>query len=174
VNTRIPTLHELLTPGRHRAHSVITDALAGRWPPTDDDSAELSTAGVGIGDSATSASTVTEVRPDIASDDLAATGQIAAALLSAGVACAACGLAVVLSESIEAIGELLTLSTAVGPLSGKAVTAVVIYVLVWGTLHVAWRRRPMELDSVFRWTCALVLVGLITTFPPIYGLFAGH
>jgi hypothetical protein len=175
VNTRIPTLHELLTPGRHRAHSVIADALAGRWPPTDVAPSEFSTAGAGAraGGTATSPSTVTELRLD-AVEDRAATGGIAAALLSAGVACAAFGLAVVLSESIEALGEVLTLSDAVGPLSGKAVAAVVIYIVVWAALHLAWRRQAIELDGVFRWTCALVLVGLFTTFPPIYGLFAGH
>jgi hypothetical protein len=95
-------------------------------------------------------------------------------LVAAGVACAAFGLAVVLSEFIEMISAALTLSSAVGPLSGKAVAAVVIYIIVWSALHLAWRHKQVELVRVFRWTGALVLVGLLATFPPIYGLIAGH
>jgi hypothetical protein len=125
-------------------------------------------------DTATSPPTATAVRADGASADPAATGQIAAALVAAGIACAAFGLAVVLSESIETISKILTLSSAVGPLSGKAVAAVVVYSIVWSALHLAWRRKQVELVRVFRWTCALVLVGLLATFPPIYGLIAGH
>jgi hypothetical protein len=70
--------------------------------------------------------------------------------VAAGVACAAFGLAVVLSEFIEMISEALTLSSAVGPLSGKAVAAVVIYIIVWSALHLAWRHKQVELVRVFR------------------------
>jgi hypothetical protein len=101
-------------------------------------------------------------------------GGAAATLVAAGVGCAAFGVAVVLSESVEAVKQAFTLSTAVGPLSGKAVVAVVVYVLAWLALHVAWRRRPVAFDTVFRCTTALVAVGVVATFPPVYGLIAGH
>lgn len=101
-------------------------------------------------------------------------GGAAAALLAAGVGCAAFGVAVVLSESVEAIKAAFTLWTSVGPLSGKAVVAVLIYVLVWPALHVAWRRKEVELRNVSRYCIALLVIGLLGTFPPIYGLIAGH
>jgi hypothetical protein len=118
------------------------------------------------GDTATSTPTETAVRADGASLDQAGTGQIAAAPVAAGVACAAFGLAVVLSEFIEMISAALTLSSAVGPLSGKAVAAVVIYIIVWSACHLAWRHKQVELVRVFRWPGALALVGLLATFPP--------
>jgi hypothetical protein len=133
-----------------------------------------STARTSTSDTATSPPTAIAVRADGASADPAATGQIAAALVAAGVACAAFGLAVLLSESIEPISKALTLSNPVGPLSGKAVAAVAVYIIVWSALHLAWRRKQVEIVRALRWTCALVLVGLLATFPPIYGLIAGH
>jgi uncharacterized membrane protein YidH (DUF202 family) len=101
-------------------------------------------------------------------------GSTAATLLAAGVGCAAFGIAVVASESIEAVKNLFTLSTAVGPLSGKAVAAMVIYVIAWIVLHLACRRRTMSFAAVLRVTAVLIGVGLLGTFPPFYGLIAGH
>jgi hypothetical protein len=66
-------------------------------------------------------------------------GRVAATIIAAGVGCAAFGIAVVLAESVGTVKQLLTLSTAVGPLSGKAVVAVVIYPVVWLVLHAALR-----------------------------------
>jgi hypothetical protein len=117
---------------------------------------------------------VTPARTGGASEDPTGTGQTAAALVAAGVACAVFGLAVVLAESSESVSQALTLSTAVGALSGKAVAAVVAYVVVWPALHLAWRDRPIEFHRVVRWTGALVVVGLLATFPPVFGLVAGH
>jgi hypothetical protein len=101
-------------------------------------------------------------------------GRVAATIIAAGVGCAAFGIAVVLAESISAVKQLLTLSTAVGPLSGKAVVAVVIYPVVWLVLHVALRNSQPNITTVTRWTIVLLTIGLLGTFPPFYGLIAGH
>jgi hypothetical protein len=98
----------------------------------------------------------------------------AAALVAAGVACAAFGLMVLLAETSEPVSQALTLSSAVGPLSGKAVVAVAVYAVAWPALHLAWRGRTVGFTRVFRWTAGLVLVGLLATFPPVFGLVAGH
>jgi hypothetical protein len=101
-------------------------------------------------------------------------GRIAATIIAAGVGCAAFGIAVVLAESISVVKQLLTLSTAVGPLSGKAVAAVVIYPVVWLVLHTALRNAQPKITTVTRWTIVLLTIGLLGTFPPFYGLIAGH
>lgn len=101
-------------------------------------------------------------------------GRVAATIIAAGVGCAAFGIAVVLAESISAVKQLLTLSTAVGPLSGKAVAALVIYPIFWLILHAALRNSRTKITTISGWTIVLVAVGLIGTFPPFYGLIAGH
>jgi hypothetical protein len=95
-------------------------------------------------------------------------------MIAAGVGCAAFGIAVVLAESVSVVKQLLTLSTAVGPLSGKAVAAVVIYPIVWLVLHAALRNSQTKITTVIRWTTVLLAIGLLGTFPPFYGLIAGH
>jgi hypothetical protein len=101
-------------------------------------------------------------------------GRVAATMIAAGVGCAAFGIAVVLAESVSVVKQLLTLSTAVGPLSGKAVAAVVIYPIVWLVLHAALRNSQTKITTVIRWTTVLLAIGLLGTFPPFYGLIAGH
>jgi len=101
-------------------------------------------------------------------------GRVAATIIAAGVGCAAFGVAVVLAESISVVKQWLTLSSAVGPLSGKAVAAVVIYPVVWLVLHVALRNAQPKTTTVTGWTAVLLTIGLLGTFPPVYGLIAGH
>jgi hypothetical protein len=101
-------------------------------------------------------------------------GRAAAAVIAAGVGCAAFGVAVVVAESVTAVKKMLTLSAAAGPLSGKAVVAVVIYAIFWLLLHLALRRTQTKITTVGRLTIVLLVIGLLGTFPPFYGLIAGH
>jgi hypothetical protein len=112
--------------------------------------------------------------PGVAEFSQTVDGRIAATMIAAGVGCAAFGIAVVLAESVSVIKQLLTLSAAVGPLSGKAVVAVVIYPIVWSVLHAALRNSQTKITTVTRWTIVLLAIGLLGTFPPFYGLIAGH
>ncbi|TWF81766.1 hypothetical protein FHX44_117711 [Pseudonocardia hierapolitana] len=111
-------------------------------------------------------------RPEPPPDRLG--GSTAATLLASGIGCAAFGIAVVAAESLQPVKQLFTLSTAVGPLSGKAVVAVVIYLLAWAALFLACRRRTMPFAAVLRVTAVLIGIGVVGTFPPFYGLVAGH
>jgi hypothetical protein len=112
--------------------------------------------------------------PDVAESSQKVDGRIAATMIAAGVGCAAFGISVVLAESVSVVKQLLTLSAAVGPLSGKAVVAVVIYPIVWLVLHAALRNSQTKITTVTRWTIVLLAIGLLGTFPPFYGLIAGH
>jgi hypothetical protein len=110
-----------------------------------------------------------------AEPDRAPNGSLAAALVSAGLACAVFGLLVMVSERFEALGEgALVMSEGVGALSGKAVVATVVYLAVWVVLHRRVGRRTVDLAGWLRATGILVAVGLLATFPPVFQLFASH
>jgi hypothetical protein len=71
-------------------------------------------------------------------------GPIAAAVISGGVGAAALGLVTTLAEVSEGVRGWLQWSDAVGPLSGKVIVAVVVWLVAWVVLHVALRSRPYE------------------------------
>jgi hypothetical protein len=98
-------------------------------------------------------------------------GIAAAALLASGIGCAALGVFIVLVELSPAIKSALTFNKGVGPLGGKTILAVAVWLVSWVALHVAWRRRELSFGKVWAATLALVGVGLIGTFPPFFQLF---
>jgi hypothetical protein len=99
-------------------------------------------------------------------------GGIAAALLAAGIGCAAFGVLVVLAEASAPVKDLLTVSEGAGPLSGKGLGATVLWAVAWAVLHPLLRHRELPWRPVARATTALVAVGLVATFPPVFQLFA--
>jgi hypothetical protein len=99
-------------------------------------------------------------------------GAISAAILAAGIGATALGVVTVLAEASTTVKNWLAWSTAVGPLSGKTIVAVLVWLLSWAVLHAMLRTRPTETGRAL--TIALVLIGLgvVGTFPPFYQLFA--
>jgi hypothetical protein len=102
-------------------------------------------------------------------------GAAAAAILGAGIGSAALGLAVTLSESFVQIESffkvpetVLHLSQGVGPLAGKTDCAFLIWLVAWVWLHFAWRGKQVHLPTVFKATIALVVLGLLGTFPEVF------
>lgn len=96
----------------------------------------------------------------------------AAALLACGIGCASLGVVVSASEAIPALKDLLNLYPPVGPLSGKTIYAVAAWLLSWALLAHRFKGRHVDLSRVTIYTYVLVVVGLLGTFPPIYGLLA--
>lgn len=126
---------------------------------------------------ATQAPPVRDRAPAVDHDRASATvaapnGGIAAALLAAGVACAAFGVLVVMAEASERVGEALTITDAAGPLSGKGLAATAIWLLAWPALHLALHRRELPWAPTRRIVAVLVAVGLLGTFPPVYQFLA--
>lgn len=95
-------------------------------------------------------------------------GTIAAALISCGIACLVFGSAVLLAEHVPSMEKEFTLSESVGPLSGKAVAAVIAYVVAWSHLHLALRHREIRTRTILLITAPMIAVGFLLTFPPIY------
>jgi hypothetical protein len=59
----------------------------------------------------------------------------------------------------------------VGPLSGKTTVAVVAFALTWLVAGLYLRGRDVRLSRWLAVSFALIGVGLLLTFPPIFGLF---
>ena len=105
------------------------------------------------------------------SEELEPNGGIVAAVVAAGVGCAALGVVTVAAVAFPSFADFLTLYAPAGPLTGKATVAVLIYLIAWVNLHARLRDRELHLFRAFLLTMALLVVGLIGTFPPVYGLF---
>jgi hypothetical protein len=92
-------------------------------------------------------------------------GPVAAAIIAGGAGALALGLLTTLAEASTRIKDALNLYDPVGPLSGKTIGAVVIWLVCWVALHVVYRDRAFETRRAL--TVALVLLGLgvLGTFP---------
>jgi hypothetical protein len=95
-------------------------------------------------------------------------GGIAAAIIAAGIACAVLGLLVVGTAASGLVSQWLTFYEPTGPLSGKAIVSVVVYLVVWPNLHYRLRDKQVDLYKAFMITVALVALGVVGTFPPVY------
>jgi hypothetical protein len=101
-------------------------------------------------------------------------GPIAAAIIAGGVGATALGALTTAAEASADVKDLLELNADVGPLSGKTIFAVVVWLVAWAVLHVVYRNRPYETRRAL--TIALVLVGLgvLGTFPTFFQAFASE
>jgi hypothetical protein len=104
-------------------------------------------------------------------DEMEPNGGIVAAVVAAGVGCAALGVCTVLSAASSGFADFLTLYAPSGPLTGKATVATLVYLIAWVNLHARLRYRELRLFRAFLLTMALLGVGLVGTFPPFYQLF---
>lgn len=101
-------------------------------------------------------------------------GPVAAAFMGAGIGSLALGIAIVLSELDKSSPKLLDwasrfgLGSGVGPLSGKVLLATICFFVAWGILYYRWKDRELAFDRVLTWSLALVGLGFLLTFPPIF------
>ena len=97
-----------------------------------------------------------------------------AAVLAAGIGCAAVGLFTDLAEGSKTVAVALTFSKPVGDLSGKTTLGIACWLIAWGLLHRSWRNRHFASPRrVAVLTAVLVFVALIAVFPPFFDLFSG-
>jgi hypothetical protein len=99
-------------------------------------------------------------------------GPIVAAILAGGVGCLAMGVFTTLAEASTSLADKLAWSDKVGPLSGKTIMTVIVWLISWAILHAVYRNRAAETKGAL--TIALVLIGLgvLLTFPTFFQLFA--
>jgi len=96
-----------------------------------------------------------------------------AAILAAGIGSAAVGIVTLAAEVSEAIHDLLNFYGPVGPLSGKTTVAIIIWLVAWYILSSMWRTKTVAMRQVNLAAFLLLAVGLLLTFPPVWGLFIG-
>jgi hypothetical protein len=98
-------------------------------------------------------------------------GPAAAAMLAGGIGSAVFGLITLFSEVSAAFGKSLNWVNPVGPLSGKSMLGVAAFFVAWAILHYAWKDKDTNFSRISTIALALLVVGLIGTFPPFWHLF---
>ena len=105
-------------------------------------------------------------RTDI--DGITAHGAALAAFLAAGIGGFAIGLFVILHEA--GIFSAPALYRPAGGLSGRTTLGVATWLIAWAVLHYRWKDCQVDARPVLAWTVALIVLGLVMTFPPVWGL----
>jgi hypothetical protein len=100
-------------------------------------------------------------------------GPIAAAIIAGGIGAAALGFFTTLAEASEGAKNWLQWSDAVGPLSGKVLMAVLVWLVAWAVLHLALRNRPYETRRALVISLVLIGLGVLGTFPLFFQAFGG-
>ena len=96
-------------------------------------------------------------------------GAAMAAVLAAGIGSFAVGFFVILNEA-----GLLAAPSLYGPaggVSGRTTFAVVAWLAAWLVAHRRWRDRQIDGGRVLTATLVLIALGLVLTFPPVWGIF---
>jgi hypothetical protein len=100
-------------------------------------------------------------------------GPIAAAILAAGVGALALGVVTTWAEASSGFKNALNWYNPVGPLSGKTIVAVLVWLAAWAVLHVVYRRRSSETRRALTVSLVLIGLGVIGTFPTFFQAFGG-
>ena len=100
-------------------------------------------------------------------------GPGAAAILAAGIGCAAIGVLALAGDASPTIGKALNFYNPVGTLSGVTTLGIIIWLVSWGFLGRLWFARSVPLGKVNAAAFALLAVGLLLTFPPFMDLLQG-
>lgn len=101
-----------------------------------------------------------------------AEGPISAAIIASGVGATALGVLTTLAEASTTVKDGLEWSDSVGPLSGKTILAMVVWLVAWGVLHNVLRNKPFETVRALVIGLVLIAIGGLGTFPPFFQLFA--
>ncbi|MBI4042900.1 MAG: hypothetical protein HY391_05430 [Deltaproteobacteria bacterium] len=98
-------------------------------------------------------------------------GRFAAALFMASVACFILGLLTTGAVMSSSLKEWLTWSQPVGPLSGKTLVSLIVWLLGWGWLHWQWKNREISLKAIGTLSVILFCLALLLLFPPFFEWF---
>ncbi|MFI2436062.1 hypothetical protein [Streptomyces sp. NPDC018693] len=98
-------------------------------------------------------------------------GPISAAVIAAGIGAAALGLLTTLAEASKGVADWLQWNDRVGPLSGKTLMAVAVWLVAWVVLHLALRNKEHETGRALTVALFLIGLGVLGTFPTFFQLF---
>ncbi|HEX8963901.1 MAG TPA: hypothetical protein VF801_12940 [Rhodocyclaceae bacterium] len=100
-------------------------------------------------------------------------GAAAAALLAAGIGCAALGVFALLGDAFPGIAGFFKFYVPTGPLSGVSVSAIAVWLASWFSLDNSWAGRDADIARVGVAALVLLAAGFALTFPPIMDLLQG-
>jgi hypothetical protein len=98
-------------------------------------------------------------------------GPIAAAIVAGGIGCLALGVLVTLAEVSTSFKDWLNWNDDVGPLSGKTVMTVIVWLIAWAALYLVYRNKPIETRRALIVALVLVALGALGTFPTFFQSF---
>lgn len=99
-------------------------------------------------------------------------GPVAAAILAGGVGALALGVFTTLAEASTSVKDFLSFYDPVGPLSGKTICAVVVWLVSWVVLHLVYRDKAVESRKALTASLILLALGTLGTFPIFFQAFA--
>ena len=102
-------------------------------------------------------------------------GPVSAALLAGGIGSAAMGLITLAYEINDksAFAKSMAWNKGVGGLSGKSTLSIIIFFVAWAVLHYLWKDKETDFARISSIAIALLVVGLLGTFPPVWNLLKG-
>jgi hypothetical protein len=100
-------------------------------------------------------------------------GPGAAAILSAGIGAGALGVFALAADAFSVVRQALVIWPPSGPLSGVTTAAIVVWLVTWAGLSRLWATREVNLARVNLAAFALLILGLLLTFPPFMDLLQG-
>lgn len=104
--------------------------------------------------------------------DRRANGEAVATLLSAGIGVFLLGLFTTFAEISPGFKTWLTFDKGVGPLSGKTIIPVVLWLVSWIGLVVLWKDKNVNFNRYITATIVLIVLGVLGTFPIFFQLFS--
>ena len=93
-------------------------------------------------------------------------GPIAAAILSAAIACFTLGLTTIASDKNKAINKFMNFYPPSGALTGETTIAILVWLAAWIILARVWRNTSRALTPINITSFTLLVLGLLLTFPP--------
>jgi hypothetical protein len=101
-------------------------------------------------------------------------GPVSAAIIAAGVGAFALGVFTTLSEASTSMHDFFEWSVRVGPLAGKTISAVGVWLLAWVGLYLVLRDKPYETRRALTIALVLLALGVIGTFPTFFQAFVSE
>jgi hypothetical protein len=117
--------------------------------------------------------TVVREESEAGAPEMRVNGPGAAAILAAGIGSLALGLFAFAGDASPAILHAFNFWTPTGPLSGVTSTAVLVWLIAWYALARAWTAQSVNLQRVTLAAFAMLVGGLLLTFPPFMDLLQG-
>jgi hypothetical protein len=95
-------------------------------------------------------------------------GAAMASFLAAGVGAFAMGAIVLVNEA--GLFTAPSLYAPAGGVSGRTTIATIVWLISWAVLHYRWKACAIAPAPVCAVTLILVALGILGTFPPVWGL----